>query len=355
MTILIAIASIAGCRTDSAPMPPPLPPASTRMPSTPPPVPPPRDAASVTVHGRVVDTFGSPVAHAAVLVKAADSLCRHIGPEVGALTDEAGNYSMTIEMSGPDAVQGCVVVEGNSGAAQGSAASSALFAPPDAPRQIVNVDVRLAPAMVLTAAEAERLAQLLVTSINDPASSAGTELALHLRGGIEAVRVAVEQYRAILGNVTRLHSSGYEEFPLTGRGPSRRYSFEMEGSRGRRSRLDVYQETLVRLHSIPVDYGQRAERFVMHYVRTIASGDAEDLARLLNPDDIDFPVARAREMIVAHRLRYDTATLRPEFVDLDELRGRMTWRIVGKSRSGDEESEILELQFGDGLIGVVGL
>ena len=77
-------------------------------------------------------------------------------------------------------------------------------------------------------------------------------------------------------------------------------------------------------------------------LRAISSGDAIRLSQVLNPDDIDFPVERAGEMIGAYRQRYrETASIRADFVD------------VGPN--GDEVTEMIELGFGDGLIGIRGL
>jgi hypothetical protein len=61
-------------------------------------------------------------------------------------------------------------------------------------------------------------------------------------------------------------------------------------------------------------------------------------------------------MIVDYRQRYrDTATIRPEFVDVDEARHIIRWRLRGTGANGEELIEPIELGFGDGLIGVRGL
>ncbi|HEX6177893.1 MAG TPA: hypothetical protein VF057_06005, partial [Thermoanaerobaculia bacterium] len=123
---------------------------------------------------------------------------------------------------------------------------------------------------------------------------------------------------------------------------------ELRGANGRTSKIEIIQEDLVRIHSPLLDYGFRSERFINAYLRAIQSGDAEMLSRVMNPDDIDFPVEKAREMIVDYRLRFgDTARIRPEFVDVDETRHTISWRL----RGGDIVETVV-LGFGDGLIGV---
>jgi hypothetical protein len=92
------------------------------------------------------------------------------------------------------------------------------------------------------------------------------------------------------------------------------------------------------------------------YLDAIADGDAERLARVLNPDDIDFPVPRAREMIAAYRARYgDVAAIRAEFVGVDEGKNVLRWRLRGRGPRGEEVTEPIDLGFGDGLIGIRGL
>ena len=92
------------------------------------------------------------------------------------------------------------------------------------------------------------------------------------------------------------------------------------------------------------------------YLGAIADGDAERLARVLNPDDVDFPVPRAREMIADYRRRYrDLRAVRAEFVAVDERKNVLRWRLRGQDHQGQEVLELIDLGFGDGLIGIRGL
>jgi hypothetical protein len=136
----------------------------------------------------------------------------------------------------------------------------------------------------------------------------------------------------------------------------RRFPFELRGEGGRTAHVEVFQEELIRLHSPLLDYGFRSERFINAYLRAISAGDAVRLSQVLNPDDVDFPVERAREMIVEYRRRYrDLASIRPELVDVEERRSLIRWRLRGVGPGGEEVTELIELVFGDGLIGIRGL
>jgi len=292
--------------------------------STPPPPPPKRDVPSAHVSGRVTSASGFGIAHADVLVRLADAACRPTETFVGAVTDDNGEYLAVVEGAGE-----CVVVEAKSGGAAGTATQmwGGLQ-----PAEKVRVDVRLARAPALTDVEAERLVRLLADAINGEPSE---ELNRYILHGPEALRVALGQYRTLLGGrVTSVRRVAGFRYALNGT-----------------SHVDVHQEDLIRLHSPLLDYGFRAERFMSLYLRAIATGDAEMLARVLNPDDVDLPVPRAREIIEDYRRRYrDVAAIRAEFAGVDEQRNVLLWRL-----RGDGVTEPIELRFGDGLIGVRGL
>jgi hypothetical protein len=292
--------------------------------STPPPPPPKRNVPSAHVFGRVTSASGFGIAHADVLVHVADAVCRPTETLVGAVTDGNGEYLAEVEGAGE-----CVVVEAKSGGATGAATQRVAFAV-ESPR--VRVDVRLDRAPALTDAEAERLVRLLADAINGQPPEELSQYVLH---GPEALRVALEQYRTLLGGrVTSVQRVAGFQYALNGT-----------------SHVDVHQEDQIRLHSPLLDYGFRAERFMSLYLRAIASGDAEMLARVLNPDDVDFPVPRAREIIEDYRRRYgDVAAVRAEFVGVDERRNVLLWRLRGNG-----VTEPIELGFGDGLIGMRGL
>lgn len=297
--------------------------------------------------GTVVSSGGNRVPYALVHLQATDVSCRPIS-KVGATADGNGEFSATVEGPVGPAYKGCVIVTAEGGGARGSETVPAYYTSSAADRVAARVELRMSEPKVLDAAEGARLAQRLVQAVNEPASDAAGELALYVNNGSEALRVATDHYRQLLGRVIAIREVEPPEWYRNS--PHR--SFELQGSTGRTSRLDVHQESLTRLHSLLLDYGMRTERFMQAYIRAISAGDAERLARILNPDDVDFPVEKARAMIVSYRQRYDTATLRPQLVTIDESRGRFTWRLVGRTPSGDEASETVELQTGDGLVGL---
>jgi hypothetical protein len=149
-----------------------------------------------------------------------------------------------------------------------------------------------------------------------------------------------------------IRTTGTEGFDVNRRSDYRRVRFELTGSSGRTAAIDVYQEELTSLHGLLLDYGFRSQAFMNSYLRAISSGDAAMLARILSPDDVDFPFEKAREIVIRYRERFDTATLRAEFVDADDKRNTLHWRVLGRTPSGRQETETVVLIAGDGLIGV---
>lgn len=340
--ITILVLCVVSCRVP--------PPATPPLPSTPPPPPPLREVNAALVSGEVVTSRGMRVAYADVRIAATGPGCRGISEELGVISDAAGEFHAQVDRGVGPAHEGCVVVTARSGDAAGSATAAAFFTAAKEQRVPVRVTVTLAPAEPLTLSRAETIVRELAEAINNPASSGPATLALYLNGGSEALRVATEHYRSILGRVTAV-----EPVPVPTHFVSPAFSFRLVGSSEATARIHVVQEDLTRVHSLLLDYGMRSEAFMIGYARSIGSGDAVALARLLTADDIDFPVERAREMITDYRQRYDTATLRPEFVSADEERQTITWRLSGRTPSGETRSETIVLITGDGLIEIKGL
>lgn len=303
------------------------------------------------IHGRVLDARGLPVPFAEVLVTAADAACAIPGHQMGGTADASGAFEILLENGVGPSVFGCAIVEARSGGAGGEVRVPARFTSSVRDRVPVEADVRLTERSPLTRAEAARLVQLLEEAINSPSSTASAELSRFIAGGPEALRVAVEQYRTVLGRVVDSRELR-EEGITAAAGGYRRVIFELLGSTGRTMEIDVYQDDLVRLHGLLLDYGLRSELFINAFLRAISSGDGVRLARILSPDDIDFPVERAREIIVSYREHFHTATLRAEFMDADDQRHTIRWMIRGRTPAGPEETGWIELITGDGLIGV---
>ncbi len=203
------------------------------------------------------------------------------------------------------------------------------------------ITIEVPPLTELTVAEAERLVRLLADAINDPARDP-SELVPYVLHGPEALRVALVQYRTAFGTVGNVRRV-------------KEFIFELQGAKGT-SLVEAHREDRIRIHSALLDYGFRAERFMKAYLGAIADGDAERLARVLNPDDVDFPVPRAQEKIADYRKRYhDLRAVRAEFVGVDERKNVLRWRLRGRDHQGQEVLEPIDLGFGDGLIGIRGL
>lgn len=203
------------------------------------------------------------------------------------------------------------------------------------------ITIEVPPIAELTVGEGERLVRMLAEAINDPGRDV-RELEPYILHGPEALRVALVQYRTAIGKVTGVRHV-------------KEFIFELQGTKGT-SIVQAHREDRVRIHSALLDYGFRAERFMKAYLDSIVAGDAERLARVLNPDDIDFPVPRAKEMIEDYRRRYrDVSLIRPEFLAVDESKNVLRWRLRGPGADGREVVEPIDLGFGDGLIGVRGL
>lgn len=203
------------------------------------------------------------------------------------------------------------------------------------------ITIQVPPLTQLTVPEAERVVRLLADAINDPERDT-TELAPYVLHGPDALRVALVHYRTVLGRVANVRHV-------------KELIFELQGAKGT-SLVMAHREERVRIHSALLDYAFRAEGFMKAYLDAIADRDAERLARVLNPDDVDFPVPRARQMIEEYHRRYaDVRAIRAELVGVDEQKNILRWRLRGRGPRGEQVTEPIDLGFGDGLIGIRGL
>ena len=86
------------------------------------------------------------------------------------------------------------------------------------------------------------------------------------------------------------------------------------------------------------------------FQRLIAANEAEKLARLLTPDDIDYPVDKAKRVIQRYAALRDLASAQGVFAGIDERTSTLRYRIEGRRRDGTAASVPLELGYGDGLL-----
>jgi hypothetical protein len=121
------------------------------------------------------------------------------------------------------------------------------FTSSKAERIPVRADVVVRETEPLSLQEAERVVRLLSEAVGVSDHGVGIDLARYVAGGPEAARVAVEQYRAILGTVVTIRRVGTEGLDGGGHVDYRRVRFELLGSSGRTAAVDVYQGELTRV------------------------------------------------------------------------------------------------------------
>jgi hypothetical protein len=119
----------------------------------------------------------------------------------------------------------------------------------------------------------------------------------------------------------------------------------------RTDRFRVYDEFL--------SYSARARSLVRGVVEALRARDAARLARLLSPDDIDYPVVLAERVVASYARRFDLGTLHFRFDGLGTERPadygprvhRSFQYTIHGSRGGSPVEHRVELIHGDGLVG----
>jgi hypothetical protein len=236
-----------------------------------------------TVSGTIRTPRGAAADGAVVRVRECNG-----GREWGAVADEQGRYQVEI-----DADAGCVTVDATAGGGTGRSSTT---------------DVRLLRAPALTEQRAQELVDTLVRAIGGDDQAAGA-LETYTPHHADALRVALENFRIAVGDsptVRRIPDSLIQGF-----------EYELLGPRGS-TRVYVTEDDLHRLIGPVLYYSWPGAQYVTSLARFVAGNDAERLARLLSPDDIDYPVEDARKLIARLQPRLDWMHSRARFVDIDD-------------------------------------
>lgn len=91
-----------------------------------------------------------------------------------------------------------------------------------------------------------------------------------------------------------------------------------------------------------VKYFPYAEKMVLHYLDLIDKGNATDLARFLNPDDIEVPDWVAKKTISNYKAFFDSGNNTIRYTD----------RFVFVAEDGKGKEHVIEVIYGDGLMSI---
>lgn len=290
---------------------------------------------AATVSGTIHHAASGEAGFAGVTVKRGDSDCRTSEVIAETFADHRGRYSLDFQNANE-----CVIVEASAAGARGAASALNRSA---TPKQRVELSVQLEKPEPLTRAGADAVVASLKAAVNDSDARAMYLVAQNfLLDHDEAPRVGMEHLRTVLGNI--VNARLIEERPSD-------FVYELAGTTGATSRFGVQQYGGRRIASNPMmHYGWRASRFVATFARLVADNDAEKLARLLTPDDADYPVEKARAVIARHAVLANVTGGRGVFTGIDERTSTIRYRIDVRHPNGTPASVPIELGYGDGLL-----
>jgi hypothetical protein len=139
------------------------------------------------------------------------------------------------------------------------------------------------------------------------------------------------------------------------------FEYEFTSASARKPVVAYYDERIdrFRLYDEFLGYSAYARSLTRGVVEALRTRDSTRLARLLSPDDIDYPVAQAGRVIASYARRFDLATLRFRFDGLAPERpggygprvNRWFRYTIHGSKDGAPVEHRVELIHGDGLVG----
>jgi hypothetical protein len=177
-----------------------------------------------------------------------------------------------------------------------------------------------------------------------------------------AARYVIRDFRRHLGDrpITRWeYVRGLaERGMIEARASHIEYDLVAEG--GARKRIVVYRDgSTLRPYEEFLSYSPRVHGLVEAMLAAIRARDSMRVARLLNPDDVDYPADLAARAIERYARRYDLTTLRARFDSLPSLRrsgyhpqvDRPFHYTITGTKGGRPVEHHIVLVVGDGLVG----
>jgi hypothetical protein len=139
------------------------------------------------------------------------------------------------------------------------------------------------------------------------------------------------------------------------------FEYRLTAANGREKTVAVYYDgsaNRFRVYDELLGYSGRAHAFVDAVVAALREQDAARLARLLNPDDIDYPEPLARQAIANYVRTFDLPTLAARFDGLTGERDNPYAPAVDRffrftltgSRAGVPVEHRITVSHGDGLV-----
>ena len=256
------------------------------------------------------------------------------------------------------ALTGCVVA----GCPAGDEPSRSTSSPRSRPEAPPRTRAAERPAAALLRSRADSVVAQLVVGINRRDAGLVAALASHLgeQPNAAAARDAIDDFHHYFRGESVARYAFVREHGTQQRAIHFEYELVTEGDvrkpvvayyDGRTDRLRVYDEFL--------SYSGVAHSLVRSVVEALRAHDAARLARLFSPDDIDYPVGLAEQVVANYARRFDLGTLRYEFDGLGPQRpGDYGPRVhrwfrytIHGSKGASPFEHRVELIHGDGLVG----
>jgi hypothetical protein len=213
-------------------------------------------------------------------------------------------------------------------------------------------------------ARADSVAAQLVAGINRSDAALVAALASHAgeQPYVAAAREAIDDFRYHFRGESVAKSAFVREHWGGTQPRAVHFAYELITEGGVRKPVVAYYEARTdrfRVYDEFLSYSAHARSLVRGVVEALRARDAVRLARLLSPDDIDYPVRLAEQVIANYARRFDLETLRYRFGGLgperpgDYRRPRVNrwfrYTLYGSKGASPVEHRV-ELIHGDGLV-----
>ncbi|MCP2729007.1 hypothetical protein [Limnofasciculus baicalensis] len=206
---------------------------------------------------------------------------------------------------------------------------------------------------LLTKAEADKLMTGIVDSINQGNGAFVLPYLPESKRSIEFGDAGITDYKTYFNNepISRFELVKAEDSGEFINQASGKFYYLLYNKSGVKKEIAINQESgNIRLGDEFFQYSYPAKVLLAKTIQAIKTEDPVLLAKVLTADDIDYPVAKAKDAIAKYRATFDPNTLAYRFDGLDKNR-HFNYTIYG-TKAGKSVEHHVTIIYGDSLVGL---
>lgn len=196
--------------------------------------------------------------------------------------------------------------------------------------------------------QADAIIENIIDAINNKDADSLAPYLIRQDYALDFAKAAINDYK------TFFKAQNIAGFQRLGKSPTRPNTFlyKIFNQNGLSKTISVsFQQKQPRVDDEFFTYSAQAKGMLTRFINSIKNKDAQKLARVLTPDDVDYPVSAARQIIANYESRFDPETLKFKFKGLRGKGNYFVYTLYGFKNGKPVQHEV-SIIHGDGLVGL---